>query len=122
MSTLFEQIGGEPAVEAAVDKLYLRLMANEKISHFFAGIDMNKQRKHLESFLTYAFGGKTGYDGRSMRQAHQRLVEHLGLTDTHFDALIENIVATLRELNVPEDLIIEVAQITESVRGEVLNR
>ncbi|MDJ0695722.1 MAG: group 1 truncated hemoglobin [Mastigocoleus sp. MO_167.B18] len=121
MSTLFERIGGKPAVEAAVDKLYLRLMTNEKVSHFFAGIDMNKQREHLASFLTYAFGGKTGYDGRSMRQAHQRLVEHLGLTDTHFDALIENIVATLRELNVPEDLIIEVAQITESVRGEVLN-
>lgn len=122
MSTLFEQIGGKPAVEAAVDKFYGRVMEDDRINHFFAGVDMKTQCEHQVAFLTYAFGGSTEYDGRSMQKAHQRLVEQLGLTDMHFDAVVENLVATLRELNVPDRLIKEVGKIAESIRSEVLNK
>lgn len=121
-TSLFERIGGKPAVEAAVDKFYDRVLADDRINHFFAGIDMNKQRGHQKAFLTYAFGGNSNYDGRSMREAHRRLVEQLGMTDEHFDAVIDDLGATLRELGVAEDLVGEVAAIAESVRGEVLNR
>lgn len=122
MSTLFEQIGGEPAVEMAVDKFYLRVIEDERIKHFFEGIDMNKQREHQVTFLTYAFGGSQQYSGLSMRKAHQRLVENLGLTNEHFNAVVEDLVATLQELNVPEHLIQEVGEIAESIRADVLNQ
>jgi hemoglobin len=121
MSTLFEQIGGQPAVAAAVDDFYVRVMADERISHFFAGIDMNQQRGHQAAFLTYAFGGSSQYDGRSMAKAHQRLVQEMGLTHEHFDAVVENLVATLRSLNVAEPLIQEVGAIVESIRSDVLS-
>ena len=121
MSTLFEQIGGEPAVEMAVDKFYLRVVEDERIKHFFEGVDMKKQRKHQVAFLTYAFGGSQQYSGLSMRKAHQRLVENLGLTNEHFNAVVENLVATLQELNVPDHLIQEVGKIAESIRADVLN-
>jgi hemoglobin len=121
-STLFEQIGGKPAVEATVDKFYGRVLKDERISHFFAGMDMKKQRGHQVDFLTYAFGGSKQYDGKSMQKAHQRLVEELGLTNCHFDAVIENLVETLQELNVSDTLIQEVGKIAESIRGDVLNQ
>ncbi|MEN9222167.1 MAG: group 1 truncated hemoglobin [Thermostichus sp. BF3_bins_97] len=121
MSTLFEQMGGAPAVEAAVDNFYQRVLADERISHFFAGVDMQKQRGHQINFLTYAFGGSSQYRGRSMQKAHQRLVEDMGLTNVHFDAVVENLVATLQELNVPNPLIQEVGTIAESIRADVLN-
>lgn len=122
MSTLYEQIGGKAAVEAAVDKFYVRVMADDRIKHFFAGVDMKKQRGHQVAFLTYAFGGTTKYDGNSMQKAHQRLVEQLGLTDAHFDAVVEDLAATLQELGVPDNLIGEVGKIAESIRDDVLNR
>lgn len=122
MSTLFEKIGGEPAVEMAVDKFYLRVIEDERIKHFFEGIDMNKQREHQVAFLTYAFGGSQQYSGLSMRKAHQRLVENLGLTNEHFNAVVEDLVATLQELNVPDHLIQEVGEIAESIRADVLNQ
>lgn len=121
MSTLFEQIGGKPAVELAVDKFYGRVIQDERISHFFAGVDMKKQRGHQAAFLTYAFGGSSKYDGRSMQKAHQRLVEELGLTNQHFDAVVENLVVTLQELNISDTLIAEVGKIAESIRGDVLS-
>lgn len=119
---LFERLGGKPAVEAAVDKFYDRVLEDDRIKHFFDGIDMSKQRGHQKAFLTHAFGGSSNYDGRSMREAHRRLVEKLGMTDKHFDAVIDDLGAALRDLGVAEDLVQEVAAIAESVRGDVLNR
>jgi len=46
----------------------------------------------------------------------------MGLTDEHFDAVMENLGATMKELGVPDDLITEAAGIAESTRTDVLNR
>ena len=122
MNTLYEKIGGEAAVDAAVDKFYEKVLADERIKHFFEGVDMVRQAAHQKKFLTYAFGGSPEYAGKSMRAAHKRLVEEKGLDDSHFDAVIENLGATLTELGVPDTLIAEAAAIAESTREDVLNR
>lgn len=122
MKTLYEKIGGEAAVDAAVEKFYAKVLADERINYFFTGVDMKKQSSHQKMFLTYAFGGLPNYSGKSMRKAHQHLVEEKGLNDTHFDAVIENLGATLKELGVADDLIQEVAEIGESTRNDILNR
>jgi len=57
-----------------------------------------------------------------MKAAHKRLVDQMGLNDTHFDAVMENLGATLTELGVPADLIGEAAAIAESTREQVLGR
>jgi len=122
MSTLFQKLGGKEAVEAAVDRFYTRVLADERIRHFFDGVDMERQRQHQKLFLTYAFGGAPNYPGRSMREAHRHLVEKMGLNDSHFDAVVEDLALTLEEMGVESALIQEVAAIAESVRADVLNR
>jgi hemoglobin len=74
-----------------------------------------------KAFLTFAFGGPQKYTGRTLRKSHAKLVEK-GLNDSHFDAVIEHLGATLKELNVPDLLISEAAAIAESVRNDVLCR
>ncbi|GAB4301831.1 MAG: group 1 truncated hemoglobin [Thiohalomonadaceae bacterium] len=120
-TSLYERLGGAAAVDAAVDIFYDKVLADARINHFFTNTDMARQRQHQKMFLlTYAFGGMPGYSGRSMRQAHAPLVEKLGLNDSHFDAVLENIAAALTELKVPAALIAEAAAIAESVRNDVL--
>lgn len=121
MSTLFEKIGGKDAVMAAVDIFYKKVMSDERIKHFFDGIDMDAQRRKQILFLTMAFGGPNNYDGRDMRAAHAKLVEN-GLNDSHFDAVLEDLGATLVELKVPDELIQEAAKIAESTRADVLGK
>jgi hemoglobin len=120
--TLFEKLGGKPAVEAAVDLFYDKIIADERINYLFADIDMKRQRAKQKVFLTYAFGGAPNYSGKSMRAAHQRLVEEKGLNDSHFDAVAENLQETLEDLGVPGDLVAEVMAIVASTREDVLNR
>ena len=119
--TLYEQLGGKPAVEAAVDLFYLKVLADNRINYFFTGIDMKKQIGKQKAFLTVAFGGPTNYSGLDMRRGHAHLVER-GLNDSHFDAVVENLGQTLTELGVGNDLIGQVAAIAESVRNDVLGR
>ena len=122
MSTLFEQLGGDGAVDAAVDIFYDKVLVDGRIKHLFVGVDMAKLRTHQKNFLTYAFGGASQYGEQNVRGAHARLVNEMGLDDSHFDVVVENLANTLKQLNVPGSLIDEVALIAESVRYDVLNR
>jgi len=120
-ASLYERIGGEAAVNAAVDLFYDKVIDDYRINRFFEKTDMSKQAAHLKAFMAVAFGGPNEYTGRSLRDGHARLVK-LGLNDSHFDAVMEDLGATLTELNVPAELISEAAALVESVRDEVLGR
>ena len=119
--TLYERLGGEPAVNAAVDIFYRKVLADYRINRFFDDTDMEKQAAKQKAFLTMAFGGPNNYTGTDMRTAHARFVK-MGLNDSHFDAVVENLGATLTELNVPQALIAEVAALCETTRNDVLNK
>lgn len=119
--SLYEQIGGEAAVNAAVDVFYRKVLADDRINRFFDDVDMDRQIAKQKAFLTMAFGGPVSYTGKDMRAGHARLVA-LGLNDSHFDAVVELLGQSLTELSVPGDLISQVAAIAESTRADVLNR
>jgi hemoglobin len=117
-ASLYERIGGDAAVNAAVDLFYRKVLADERISHYFDTVDMDGQRAKQKAFLTFAFGGPNAYGGKDMRRAHAKM----NLSESDFDAVMENLGATLKELNVPDDLIGEAAGIAMSVKNDVLNR
>ncbi|MCQ8105152.1 group 1 truncated hemoglobin [Methylomonas sp. SURF-2] len=121
-TSLYEQLGGEAAVNAAVDIFYRKVLSDHRINRFFDNTDIEKQAAKQKSFLTMAFGGPNNYNGADMRQAHAHLVKKLGLDDSHFDAVMEHLTSTLVELSVPQNLIDQVAAIAESTRNDVLNR
>ena len=121
MSTLFEQIGGEAAVNAAVDLFYRKVLADDRIAHFFDDVDMERQAAKQKAFLTMAFGGPHNYTGQDMRRGHAHLVKR-GLNDSHFDAVAENLGATLKDMGVAQNLIDQVLAIAESTRNDVLVR
>lgn len=121
-ASLYQKLGGMPAVNLAVDKFYDKVLADDRIKHFFVNTNMDRMRDHQKKFLTYAFGGVAGYDGQGMREAHAGLVKNMGLNDTHFDAVVENLGSVLADLGVKPELIGEVAAIAESVRNDVLGR
>lgn len=118
MSTVYERIGGEEAVNAAVDIFYRKVLADDRISDFFDTVDMETQAAKQKAFLTMAFGGPNNYTGKDMREGHK----HMALDESHYNAVIENLAATLTELGVPEQDITEVAAIAGTVKDDVLNR
>ncbi len=117
MASVYDQIGGAAAVDAAVDIFYRKVLGDPIISHFFDSVDMDRQIGKQKAFLTMAFGGPSHYTGKDMRNAHK----HMKLTEAHFAAVAGHLQGTLQELNVPQNLIAEVMKIAASTHDDVLN-
>ncbi len=124
MSTLYDKLGGEKTVKLVVENFYQRVLNDDRINHFFEQVDMLKQKMHQIDFLTYAFEGSERYRGSTMREIHQKLVQEKGLSDEHFNAFIEDLVETLKELEISPALIEEALAVADSVehRNDVLNK
>jgi hemoglobin len=121
VTTLFERISSKATVDNLVESFYRKVLTDERISRFFDDADMERQMVKQKAFLTMAFGGPNEYTGKDMRLGHAHLLE-LGLNDSHVDAVIELLGKTLREHEVAESDIAQVAGIAESVRNDVLSR
>lgn len=104
-------------MNAAVDLFYDKMLADARVSYFFDGIDMKKQRAHQVAFLSFAMGGAEKYAGNTnMTSAHARLVEQHGLRMEHFDITLQHLGAALQDLNVPKEEIAEAAATVETLR------
>lgn len=121
MTSLYEQLGGSPAIDAAVDIFYRKVLADELLAPYFDDVDMERQAAKQKAFLTMVTGGPANYSGKDMRRAHAHLVAE-GIGDAHFDAVVRHLAATLKELGVTDDKIAQVGALAESVRADVLGR
>ncbi len=120
-STLFERICAKASVDDLVESFYRKVLTDDRIARFFDDADMERQMVKQKAFLTMAFGGPNAYTGKDMRTGHAHLLER-GLNDSHVDAVIELLAKTLREHEVADSDISQVASIAESVRNDVLSR
>ncbi|MCZ6524558.1 MAG: chemotaxis protein CheW, partial [Alphaproteobacteria bacterium] len=119
--SLFERIGGEAAIEAAVDLFYRKVLADDAINQFFDGIDIEALRAKMRAFLTLTFDGPANYDGNDLTTVHAPLVQ-AGLKDSHFNAVAGHLRATLDELGVEPDIGDEVMELVAGTRDAVLGR
>ncbi len=115
--TLYDRLGGEPAMLAAVDRFYVRVLADPMLAPFFEGVEMPRLKRHQFAFLSQALGGPAQYSGSSMSRAHARL----RIGQRHFDAVAGHLVETLRELGIEESLIGEVAAAVTPLSTEIVN-
>ena len=118
-NSLYHKLGGQPAIDAAVEAFYVKVLADDRIKHFFDDINMSKQRRKQKEFLAAAFGGPVPWTGKDLRKAHANIP---GLNETHFNAVAENLQKTLEELKIKPELIQQVMAIAGSVKNDVLNR
>ncbi|MFV8751152.1 group I truncated hemoglobin [Nannocystaceae bacterium ST9] len=116
--SLFKRLGGYEAIDAAVDRFYAKVLADDRVRTFFAGVDMDQQIRKQRRFLAHVFGGPAPWDGKELRHAHR----HMTLSDEHFDAVAGHLHDTLVELGVAPELVAEVMTIAGSTRADVLDR
>jgi truncated hemoglobin YjbI len=116
---LYDRLGGKPAIDAATEIFYRKVLADPVLSPYFDGVDMERQVAKQAAFLTMALGGPNHYTGKDLRTAHAHLP---GLRDEHVDKVIGHLAQTLRELGVAEPDINAAGAVATSVRDEVLGR
>ena len=102
-STLYQRLGGMPAIQAVVDDLVTRILADARVNQWFAHAAADPDRAaaykaKLGDFICQATGGPCKYAGMDMIAAHK----DRGVTAEAFNSVVEDLVATLDKLKVPE--------------------
>ena len=121
-ASLYERLGGDIAIMAAVDLFYSKVLADPLTRPFFDGVDMEAQARKQVAFMTYAFGGPPAQRGADLRASHAHLVKHRGLGDRHFDAVVRHLAQTLDELGIAASERDEVLSVVGQTRDQVLDR
>lgn len=94
--SLYERLGGKKALTAVVDDFTARVADDKRINMFFAKTDIPHFKGCLVNQLCEATGGPCKYTCRSMKDAHAGM----GVTTADFNALVEDLVATLNKFKV----------------------
>ena len=122
--SLYDRIGGEPALRKVVDDFVARAAANPKANFTRDGkwvasdANVKTLKTHLINFLGSAFGGPQKYTGRTMRESHRGM----GITRAEFDALAADLQAVLEANKVPRAEIAEIMKIAASTAPDIVEK
>lgn len=96
--SLYHRLGGKAAIQAVVDDFIGNVAADPRINGFFANANIPRLKKMLVDQICEASGGPCKYTGKSMKEAHAGM----GITEAHFNALVEDLVKSLDKFRVAE--------------------
>lgn len=116
--SLYERLGGKPALEAVVGELWAITSADKRINHYFAKTKPEAFAGQLVDFLCQAAGGPCQYKGKDMQAAHTGMK----LSDADFAALAENTEKALDKFKVPAQEHSEVMAMLGGLKTAVVNR
>jgi len=114
--TLYDKLGGDDAIAAAVEGFYARMLADPRMSHWIESVDLAKLKAHQRAFLAVGLGGPELYGGRSMRNAHSGL----GITDEIYTSAIQHLAGSLSELGIEASVLAQVVRRIELMRAAIV--
>ena len=115
-STLYERLGALDAIKAVVEDFRDRVAGDDRINLKFARTDLARLTKMLTDQVCEATGGPCHYNGRSMKEAHAGMK----VTKGEFNALVEDLVATLKQFKVPSAEQDELLAILGPLKSEIV--
>jgi len=102
-ASLREQIGGDEAIQNAVEVLTDKLLSDPRINYFLFGVSRTDQGDKHKSFLTVALKGAEGEDIQDLRKNFDHFFDR-GFKDRHFDVIFDHLRDTLKQMEIADEL------------------
>lgn len=119
--SVFEQIGGELGVDAAVDKLMEKVSADARLGPLLT-TDSAEIAKHGKAFLSEILGGPARYKGPDLSKLFKDLSKSHDVDDGHFIAIATHLADSLTAMQMPAELVGEVMEAVEGIREKAMGR
>ncbi len=98
--TLFDAVGGLPALEKVHKIFYDKVYAHPWLGKFFAGHNQEAIETRQTIFMAEKMGSEKPYYGKDMKMAHRQMY----ITQELFDLRRELLRESLEEASVPDEL------------------
>lgn len=97
--------------------LFLDRLLNDPLTGWtFDGVDRPRLERHAFAFVVAALGGPDLYLGRGLREAHERFA----LRNEHFDAAVEHLLDSLRDVGISDGVTGDLAIRLEPLRSQIV--
>ena len=116
--TLDDRLGGQPAIVAVVDDVVANVAADKRINKFFANANIPRLKRLLGEQICAGAGGPCTYTGRDMKTTHA----NMGVTERHFNALVEDLVISLDKHKVPQKEQQELLGLLGPMKADIVTR
>jgi len=116
--SLYERLGGRPAIAAVVDGMVENIAADERIAWRFDKTDFASYKPTFVDFVCMVTGGPCDYQGLSMPNAHSRM----GISNEEFDITVGHVLAVLDKLGVPAREKAELTMLVGTLRTSVVEQ
>lgn len=116
--SLFEAIGGTPAMERIHTVFYDKVYAHPWLGKFFVGHDQKTIELRQTQFMAEKMGSKSAYPGRELPLAHRRMYITEELLEVRQGLLHES----LQEEGLSEALILRWLKIDNAFWGKIKNK
>jgi hemoglobin len=119
--SLYDRLGGKPAVDAVANGLVDRILTDKRINKWFAHAASSPEntkayKGKLADFICVSVGGPCKYTGMDMVTAHKGR----GVTSEAFDAVAADLSAQLDQLKVPVKEKKEVMDLVGSLKKSIV--
>lgn len=125
--SLYDRLGGAPAVTAVVDDFVARAASDPKVNFTRRGTGYEWEasaenvahlKMKLVEFVSMASGGPVKYTGRDMKSAHAGMK----ISAAEFDALAADLKASLDKFKVPDREERELLAAVEGTRKDIVEK
>lgn len=116
--SLYERLGGSARITQVVESFVGRVAKDGRISKFFEPTDKQVFKKRLIEQIGSATGGPEVYSGGQMKAVHQGM----GISSADFSALVEDLVAAMTELKVPQAEQDELLAILDPMKKDIVEK
>lgn len=113
--TLYDQLGGEMAVNSITTHLLDRILVNPKIEFLFEETDREDLHQKIVDQICMETGGPCNYEGLDMVEAHSGME----IKYSEFDVFVEDFILAMEDAKIPFRLQNKVLAIFAPMREDV---
>ena len=115
-ASLYDRLGGQPAIVAVVDDFVGNVAADKRVNRFFRKTNIPHLKEMLVAQICQATGGPCQYTGKSMKEVHKGM----NITDAQFNAVVEDLQKTLIKFKVPEKEQADLIALLAPMRADIV--
>ena len=113
--TLFESVGGEPAIAELIDEFYDRVLVDPELKPFFKDTSVDKLRRMQREFFSAALDGPIIYTGRPLSHVHHGR----GITKHHLARYVDHLIDILRGRGINDQDVQDIISRISTYAGEI---
>lgn len=115
--SIYERAGATSAIDAAIELMYSKVMADEELAPLFEGIDMVRMQGHTVEYMIKAFGGPDEYFNDALKPIFAQLAQN-GFSGPHFNKVGDHLAAAMALLEIDAATIDDAMMVFAASEGE----